>query len=416
MKKNVIFRWDHLLATAVVIAVIKFLPILFTIDFLDPIQSTMEDFKAGDIVFSQLKDYKKVPVDTNIVLVNIGYLNRKGIAELINIVNSYYPKVIGIDSFFRKPKSAEQDSALAQALEKVRNLVLVSKLEHVYNPDTFDTVSYSNKIFNKYATNGFANVITDNANEFRVSRVFAPKQFVKDKSKTFFAVKVAEFYNPAKVKRFLNRNNDIEIINFKRNIYHGKYHVLDVPDVFDQNKDLKFIKGKIVLLGFLGPDINTKVREDIFFTPMNKRYFGRALPDMYGVVLHANIISMIMDEDYISTIPLWTKLLIIFTMIYLNMAFFYYIEENYENVYEAANLFIMIFETFILFAGMVYLFYWFDFDLGLREAALYGIVFSATGFELYHGSFKKMFKTLVGKINKIRTKKMTRKIEEDFSE
>ena len=87
MKKDVIFRWDHLLATAVVIAVIKFLPILFTIDFLDPIQSTMEDFKAGDIVFSQLKDYNKIPVDTNIVLVNIGYLNRKGIAELINIIN-----------------------------------------------------------------------------------------------------------------------------------------------------------------------------------------------------------------------------------------------------------------------------------------------------------------------------------------
>ena len=98
------------------------------------------------------------------------------------------------------------------------------------------------------------------------------------------------------------------------------------------------------------------------------------------------------------------------------MAFFYYIEKTYENVYEAANLFIMIFETLVLFTGMVYLFYWFNFDVGLREAALYGIVFSATGFELYHGSFKPMFLTMLNKFKDYKIKISARKVEEDFSE
>lgn len=388
LKRLKFFSWDNLFATFVVIAVLYFLPILFTIDFLDPIQNTIQDFNSADIVFSQIRDEEKVEKDKNIVLINIGYLNRKGIAELINIINSYNPRVIGIDSFFRKPKAADQDSALAQALRRVKNLVLVCEAEHTDNDDKFDTLVCSNGMFNKYALNSFANIITDDKSGFRVVRSISPKELVKDSTVLFFALEVAKFKNTGKVQKFLKRNKDVEFVNYKRTYKNKTYEVLDCKDVISKRDKLGFLKDKIVLMGFLGPDINTTVFEDIFFTPLNKHYLGKALPDMYGIEVHANVISMIFEEDYIGSTPEWLKLILTFVIIYCNMALFFFIQRSFGDVYEMANLFITGFEIFLIFAVMIYVFYWFNFDIGFREGVIFGIIFSATGFELYHGSFK----------------------------
>lgn len=399
-KKIRFFSWDNLFATLVVFGIIKFLPIIFTIDFLDPIQNTIQDFNAADIVFSQLRDYEEIEKDTNIVLVNIGQLNRGGIADLINIINSYGPKVIGIDSFFRRPKGDDVDSALAQALRKVKNLVLVSEAIDFDEDFKFDTVLCSHSMFSKGVVNAYANIITDESSGFRVVRAITPKEIIKDSVCLFFAVEVAKKVAPEKVKIFLERNNEIEYVNYKRNIYNKKYTALDINDVLENKIDLSFLKDKIVLMGFLGPDINTLVFEDIFFTPMNEHYLGKAIPDMYGVVIHANVISMIMREDYIATSSQWLKLLITFIIIYFNMALFYFISVRYEDAYEMANLFITMFELFLMFTVMIYVFHWFSYDIGLRDATVFGILFSATSFELYHGSFKPIFKNIYSKISK----------------
>ncbi|MFH1050222.1 MAG: CHASE2 domain-containing protein [bacterium] len=413
-KRVKFFSWHNLFATAVVFGVIKFLPIIFTIDFLDPIQNTIQDFNAADIVFSQMRDYNKIEKDTNIVLVNIGTLNRQGIADLINIINAYEPKVIGIDSFFRKPKSGNQDSALAQALSEVKNLVLVSEAIHLDDDFKFDTMLYSNEMFSKYAHNSYANIITDDKSGFRVVRSISPREYVNDSLCLFFAVEVAKQVAPDKVRKFLERDNEFEYVNFKRNIYSGKFTALDCDYVIQNKEKLSFIKNKIVLMGFLGPDIETLVFEDIFFTPMNKHYLGKAIPDMYGVVIHANTITMILDEDYLGSTSSWLKLFITFLIIYLNMALFYYISIRFEDAYEMANLFITMFELFFLFTIMIYVFYWFNFDIGLREATVFGILFSATGFELYHGSFKPIVKNFATKITKRKMKKASEKFVGDF--
>lgn len=413
-KKIKFFSWHNLFATAVVFGVIKFFPIIFTIDFLDPIQNTIEDFNAADIVFSQLRDYNDIGKDTNIVLVNIGFLNRMGIGDLVNKINAQGPKVIGIDSFFRKPKTKEQDSALEDALSKVKNLVIVSQAVNLDDDLALDSMQYSNEMFSKYALNSYANLVTDEKAGFRVIRSISPKEFVNDSLCLFFAVEVAKQVAPEKVERFLERNNDIEFVNYKRNIYNGKYTVYDFDYILNTQDDLSFLKNKIVLMGFLGPDKNTLVFDDIFFTPMNEHYLGKAIPDMYGVVIHANVISMILEEDYIGTTSSWLKILITLIIVYLNMALFYYISVKYEDVYEMANLFITMFELFILFSVMIYIFYWFDFDIGLREATLYGIIFSATGFELYHGSFKPIVRNLASNIYKRTMKKASDRFVEEF--
>ncbi len=91
---------DNVICTIIVGIILQFLPILFRIDFLDVVQNTIEDFYITDYVFSRMKDYSNVPLDTNIILVNTSNFNRKQIAEQIEIVNKYEPKVIAIDAFF----------------------------------------------------------------------------------------------------------------------------------------------------------------------------------------------------------------------------------------------------------------------------------------------------------------------------
>jgi CHASE2 domain-containing sensor protein len=413
-KKIRFLSWDNLFATLVVFGIIKFLPVIFTIDFLDPIQNTIQDFNAADIVFSQLRDYDEIEKDTNIVLVNIGELNRGGIADLVNKVNSYEPRVIGIDSFFRKRKNHDLDSALSDALSKVKNLVIVSQAVDFDDDFIFDTVLFSHPLFSSKAVNAYANIVTDESAGFRVVRAITPKEIIKDSIYLFFAVEVAKKVYPEKVKKFLSRDNEVEFVNYKRNIYNHKYTALDVNDVLQKKVDLSFLKDKIVLMGFLGPDINTLVFEDIFFTPMNEHYLGKAIPDMYGVVVHANVISMIREEDYIATSSQWLKLLITFFIVYCNMALFYFISVRYEDAYEMANLIITMSELVLMFTIMIYVFYWFTYDIGLRDATVFGILFSATSFELYHGSFKPIIKNVYNKVKKKLIGKASERFVDEF--
>jgi hypothetical protein len=69
---------------------------IFQIAF--PEQSALKDFAFEDFAFStrQTKEER----DDRIVLVNIGQLGRAGIAEQINILSRYNPKVIGIGVLF----------------------------------------------------------------------------------------------------------------------------------------------------------------------------------------------------------------------------------------------------------------------------------------------------------------------------
>ena len=55
---------------------------------------------------------------------------------------------------------------------------------------------------------------------------------------------------------------------------------------------------------------------------MNERPAGRTYPDMYGIVVHANVISMILRRDYIHDAPSWLNILISILVAYFNVALF----------------------------------------------------------------------------------------------
>ncbi len=195
---------------------------------------------------------------------------------------------------------------LMEGMASVENLVLASKWPPHEEDPVQDSVAYSWEGFNQYASStGFVNLVTDaeNQEDLKMCRTFVPKTTIKEEQHLAFAVELAKYYEPALAQKFVDRGYEEEAINFRGNVldygatkFGTKYFALDVPDVFQENFVPEMIEGRIIIFCYLGEYLGDRESlEDKFFTPLNKKYIGRTFPDMYGGVIHANIISQILN-------------------------------------------------------------------------------------------------------------------------
>jgi CHASE2 domain-containing sensor protein len=65
--------------------------------------------------------------DSLITIVDVGHLDRVGIAKQLSIVNKYSPKVIGFD-FLLTTDSLDKDISISKEIDMTKNLVQASKL------------------------------------------------------------------------------------------------------------------------------------------------------------------------------------------------------------------------------------------------------------------------------------------------
>ena len=394
-----IFNLDNFLCTIFVFIVVGGLALVattFNFDYLSPISKALMDYEFTDLAFSKIKE--PPPADTNIVLVNIGNLNRVEIAQEIEIINKYEPKVIGIDAFFKKPKEESIDSTLEVALSKVKNLVLANKLLYNDKTNTFDTLETSLPRFNKYAKSGYANFIIGENNELdRTTREFYPKLMIADSTENIFAAEIVKIANPAAFERLTKRDREFEIINWRGN--RDRYYSLDITNVFDTNQNLSFLKNKIVLMGFMGRTFEEKTLEDIFFSPLNNASAGRSFPDIYGVVIHANIISMISAEDYIFKSPRWLNYLIAIFIGYFNIALFLFITKKFDDYFDLATRIIQIVQTlgFLYLELVLICKYQIKIDFLLTIVV---IVLSGDLIDVYHDTLRTIYHKMVKRFKK----------------
>lgn len=394
-----IFRWDNVFCTAYIFGVIwLFSHIPIETELFDPIAIAFEDFEISDMVFSEPiegEDHKrlrkKTTSDTNIVLVNIQELNRAEIGKQVEILNKYSPKVIAIDAFFRKEKSPMLDFPLAMAFNQTDNLVLGSQLEFNKDygdepPECFDTVSYSNPMFLENATTGFVNVVASASGKgFRTIKEFYPFHCTEDSVHPNFSTKIVELYDTSAYQRLVKRNYDTEVINWRGR--YNKFYALDAQHVLEEKTDLSFIKDKIVLMGYMGVPLGNYDLIDIFYTPMNHRVAGRAYPDTYGVVVHANIISMILKGNYIYQLPKWASNLLLLVMVYLNIALFLWVADTRKMYYDLITKSLQLAEIILLMFFIVILML--KFETKVHFALVFAaILISGDLTELYAGSLK----------------------------
>ena len=400
-----VFSWDNIFATFFIVGILALLStIRINSDALDPIQKMFGDFELTDMVSSQIRAEQSE--DTNIVLVNISDFDRGRIAEEINIINAYKPKVIGIDAFFKQLKSnnPQGDSALAAALNNVENLVLVTKLLYNDSSKVFDSLETSHPFFLQNAKLGSANLITEGEESFRTARVFSPFDTVlssKTIIDTFFAVKIAEIYKTGSIKVVSKRDNDIEEIRYKGNIYgvKAKYFTIDAQDILDGNFSPDLLKNKIILMGYLGREVGNSENiwdEDKFFTPLNDNYVGKAVPDMFGVVVHANVISMILNQTFVDILPNWIKYLITIILCFVSVVVFHSILTTIPQLFDPITKALQLVILIILIGIEVLIFYKlsFKFDLGL---ALGAIALAPDLLEIYLHIIKKFVTFLIKK-------------------
>jgi CHASE2 domain-containing sensor protein len=377
-------------------------------DMLNPIAMTFNDFRHTDIYYSHIKESPKA--SDEIVLVNIGNLPRRGIAEMINIVNRYEPKVIGVDVFFRDPKDPIGDSLLQDAFSRCKNLILVSELYENYVTESIDSVGYSHPMFMQNAEAGFADLVTAGRDQFKVSRECIPQQVYKSDTLLSFPVLLAKMYNPEAAEKFLARDNELEEINYQGNIIthtdglinnsKNVFFALDVAQLFEEEFEPEMLKDKIVILGFMGAFFGDPSWEDKFFTPLNPNYIGKTNPDMFGVVAHANIVAMILKGDFINLVPDIWVLIISVIILFLNTWMFAWLFHNLGEWWDGISMLVSIIEVLILTSISMFTFHLFNykFDITLVVLALF-LTESLT--EVYFGLVTKLFRRAIKKTKKI---------------
>ncbi|MFH6984118.1 CHASE2 domain-containing protein [Marinoscillum luteum] len=369
-------------------------------DVFDPIGQAFGDMEFTDIVFSQLRDD---PVgDDRVVLVNLSNLQRGEIGMMLQIISQHNPAVIGIDSFFYTPKEDTLgDMMLMEGMASVEHLVLASKLLPDPTDPTKDTIEYSWELFNSFAERtAFVNLVTDAEvqEDLKMCREFYPKFDIGGEQQIAFAVQLASYLDSAAAADFLARNNETEVINYRGNVldygatkFGNKYFALDVPDVFGENFVPDMIEGKIVMFCYLGKHLGDRESfEDKFYTPLNQKYIGRAFPDMYGGVVHANIISMILNRDYINSMSENMGYLFAILICFLNVALFSLVYKKIPKWYDGITKLFQLLEIGVLVFGVIYILELYSFKADIA-VGMVAVALAGDALEVYYGVVKNSF-------------------------
>lgn len=221
-----------------------------------------------------------------IVLVNVDTLNRKGIADEINIINSLNPKVIAIDLQFSNDTKRKDDYLLLLALEKVKNLVMISVIEDYDGREKayrrFALGSLPEYLLG--AKTGFGNTILEGRP--LELRKFSVHENVNGGIEYHFAVRTAMAFDSLAAAHFVERSPRIVDIDYDYG--KKKFKSFSSSEVLKRAITRADIEGKIVLLGFLGPG-----DEDKFFTPLNTNPMA---PDTYGLEYLACIVAQVLEN------------------------------------------------------------------------------------------------------------------------
>lgn len=320
-----LYERDTIFATVAVfvfLILLGMIPINFYV--LNPMKTALKDFDFNDIAYSKLEKGKYDSVDRRIVIVNTGKLERAEIGFLIEKINTYEPKVIGLDIFFTAPKEEEpqEDSILREAFRKTNNLVAVSVGE--WNKDSFNIMP--NAFDDVLQKRGYANLIGE---QIGTIREFSPFEQVNRQKYPQIATAIVKEFDPSAYHKLKKRHKDQEIINYTKRV--DRYQVLSAEDVMTDNIDTNGrvkIKNQIVLLGYVNNDPNDV--EDKKFTPLNSQVAGKAIPDMNGIFVQANIITMILDGEYIKKMPKWVAWVVAIIIGWIHMSLYirYYLENH----------------------------------------------------------------------------------------
>ncbi|MBO7651683.1 MAG: CHASE2 domain-containing protein, partial [Bacteroidales bacterium] len=294
--------------------------IIDSIDLFNPFDDYIDNFDYSDLVYSEMSRKDDIyTTDTNIYIVNIGDLSRGELAQKINIIEKFEPRVIGIDAVFKEPKNGNiqeimEDMALKQALNAKPNIVMGSfGIYDEENPDKAVGVIRTNEFFGDLPY-GHCELQNEplTCREFDKFIRFTDSITHDTVTINAFSAAIVSMYDNEMFMRFAKRNKkQLESVNYRGGSM--PFIKIDYEDVND-SCNLSMLRDKIVLMGYLGMYKGAPMDTiDAFFTPL-KRCNGY---DAKGIEIHAHAISMIMNDDCLVTLEPWQNNAIAFVITFL---------------------------------------------------------------------------------------------------
>lgn len=279
--------------------------VLFNVSLFNPFTTAFKDFTFTDMYYSNILKQNKI-YDSTLLLINVENKKRDEIAFLLERLEEGKPKVIGLDIIFKNKidTAPEADQLLKETFAKYNNIVL----PYIASFDN-TTVETRNHEYFQAKSNSFVNMIGGDP-QFSTIRYYYPFY----NNIPAFTTAIMKMYDSAKAVSLLKRRQQKTEIRYFGNLQNFTY--ITFAEVMNPSFNPDVLKDKILLLGYMGQtDATTKMPdEDRFFTPLNPRLSGRSYPDMYGSVIHANILRMALDKDYIYAFSPWLNLLIAFLL------------------------------------------------------------------------------------------------------
>lgn len=263
-------------------AFVTFLAFLFSFFILQPISFSAfslfsapekKDFTITDF-YTQIANNRPVrTIDQDIVLVDIGYAKRDEISEIINNVNLWQPKVVGVDILFAR--ETPDDSLLLVALNGTKRLVLPIGLDET-SPGEFEIADvpffYPDDKPIYAASNLPAKFEGGTIREFATSFPLKGGGSVPS-----FPMAVAKEYEPESLELLLQRKNQHEKIDYASR----DFITLGIDDI---KEDGSLLTDRIVLIGSITDG------SDMHSTPIN-HYLS-------GLQIQASSIATILNGNY----------------------------------------------------------------------------------------------------------------------
>ncbi len=287
-------------------------------EFFNPFVKIVQDFSYLDVYHSErMSDQQFNP---EVIIVNIEHRNRNEIADVLKKVQTGSPKVIGIDILFTSEKDQTIDALLSKEL-KASNVVQGFILRE-------DAIIKNHSKF-RNSNQGFV-MFNFNPNE-RVIRNFNGFYEVDGVQYTSFATQISKMaigesaWESLEYEQALQGETPLSYQGDMNTFLSFGY------DEFLNTEDVSFMKDRIVLLGYLGdPTGNPYDVEDKHFTPLNKIVAGKSIPDMFGVVIHANIISMLLKKDFMFRVSKFWQGVMALVLNFFLIMYFMYIDKKYK--------------------------------------------------------------------------------------
>ncbi len=275
------------------------------------------DFTYNDLFYraqgkAGFKDVKRKHKE-EIILVNTAELDgeefRLNLANLLDSIEKFNPKAVGIDFTFSMDTSITGTPELLEVSERYRNLVLAQSNEANY-------LSYSAKVTRgnvDFPLEQFSIRYYQGGDKSFAFKLFNKVRGVKETpvfcSRDSFPIVYSCVHDG--MVSYEEKMNDNYEVNYKT-IAGEK--LLENPAEYSSA-----IKNNIIIIGHLGR--NQFDMEDRFPVPTDTNDVVNRVPLMPGPVIHANALSNMLDNQYFTTPNNWLSFLL-YNIIMLILIFF----------------------------------------------------------------------------------------------